>query len=224
MSTVVADSFQNPYASPVPETRPAPATVPAEKPGSLGLIFGGFVLLLAGYFTSNLFLIFDLYHVPFGSDGQVIPSPLAAAASTAAQRWLLYVVCASAFVSGAVMIGSQRFNPMAVVCYVMCPLIGLIYLIASPLRMARKHAEAVATVYLLIGSCLAFTGGIQLFRLYGLPTNGFAPVGASLMTEAGLVLIVGAIIKFLRIPAKAAGTGAEIFVAEVADGLPAQQS
>src|SRR5688572_6612578 len=157
MSTAFGNSFENPYASPVPENRPAAAAAPAEKPGSLGVFFAGFILLLGGYFTSNIFLIADLYHVPFGPNGKVIASPFAETFSTAPQQWMLYAACAAAFVAGVVMIGSQRFNPMTFVAYIMCPLVGLIYLIASPLRMVQKHADVVSAVYLLIGSCLVFT-------------------------------------------------------------------
>ena len=108
------------------------------------MILGGFVLLLGGYFTSNLFLISDLYHVGMGPGGRAIPSPLAAAFTTAPQQWGLYVACAAAFVAGTVMIGSQPFNPMAIVCYVMCPLVGMIYAIATPLRIVKKYAEPVS--------------------------------------------------------------------------------
>jgi hypothetical protein len=219
MSTAFAESFQNPYASPAPESRPAPAAIPAEKPGSIAIFFAGFILLLGGYFTSNIFLIADLYHVPFGPNGKAIPSPFAASFSTAPQQWMLYAACAAGFVAGVILIGSQRFNPMTLVACIMCPLVGLIILIASPLRIARKYAEPVAAVYLLIGSCLAFTGLTQMFRLYGAANDGFAPVAASLMAEAGLAFIIGALIKFWCMSAKAVQDGSEIFVAELADSV-----
>src|SRR5207249_1027047 len=141
-------------------------------------------------FTSNLFLVSDLYHVGFGPNGEVIPSPLALAFHTPAQLWMVYVAFAGAFVAGSVMLASQRFNPMAVVCYVMCPLAGAVYLIGSPLRIVQKYAEPVAALYLVIGSCLFCTGATRMFSLYGQVTNGFAPVAASMMTEVGLAFIV----------------------------------
>jgi hypothetical protein len=201
MSISFADAAQNPYASPSLEASSAPVeTAPSPTPGSLAIIFPGFVLLLVGYFMSNLLLIGDLYHIGMGPQGQVVASPLAAICRTAPEQWLLYVLCAAAFVAGAVMIGSQRFNPMAVVCYVMCPIVGAIYLVGSPLRMAVKYAEIVATLYLLVGSCLAFTGLTQLLRLHQQSNNGFAPIAASMMTEAGLALVVGAALKYWALP------------------------
>lgn len=219
MSVVIAEIVENPYASPSVESRSTPITAtPVTKPGSLAIILAGFVLLLAGYFTSNLFLIADLYHIGFGPNGKVIASPLAAAFNTPAQQWMLYVAFAAAFIAGAVMIGSQRFNPMAVVCFVMCPLAGGVYLIASPLRIAQKHAEPVAALYLLVGSCLFCTGATRMFLLYGQNTNGFAPVAASMMTEVGLALVVGSAVKFWHVPAAAIESMSDIVVAEINDG------
>src|SRR5262245_375347 len=168
MSTTFADAFENPYASPssTPKAPPAPAPAAKAKPGSLAIIFPGFILLLVGYLCSNLFLISDLYQVGFGPGGKVIPSPFAMAFQTPAQQWMVYLATASAFVAGAVMFGSQRFNPITVVCYMMCPLAGAIFLIASPLRIVQKYAEPVAAIYLLIGSCLVFTGATRMFLLY----------------------------------------------------------
>src|SRR4051794_8831488 len=178
MSTVLGPGISNPYASPLAAPSPAAiAVAPLAKTGSLGLVFGGFILLLLGYFASIL-LISDLYHVGFGSDGKAIPSPLAAIFTTVPLLWLAYFLCAAAFVAGAVMIGSQPFTPMAVVCYVMCPLVGMIYLIASPLRIVKRFAEPVAALYLLVGSCLVITGATQLLRLYGQVGGSFAPVAA----------------------------------------------
>src|SRR4029079_7825428 len=90
MSAVLADSVSNPYATPRIEAAPAPVAAPAKKPGSLGMIFGGFVLLLLGYFTSNLLLISDLYKIGIGPNGQPVPSPFAMATTTPAVQWLLY--------------------------------------------------------------------------------------------------------------------------------------
>jgi hypothetical protein len=216
MSVALADLADNPYASPSAVAAPAPAAPAADaRPGSLVLIVVGFVLVLVGYITSNFFLISDLYHVGFGPGGKEIPSPFAPVFSTPALQWMLYLASASAFVAGAVMIGSQRFNPLAVVAYVMCPLIGIIHLVGAPLRIAKKYAEAVATVYLLIGSCLAFTGATQMFRLYGLADPGMAPVGASLLSEVGLAFVVGAALKFCCLPASAACPTGDIVVAEL---------
>jgi len=216
MSVALADLAQNPYASPNTVAVPAPAAPAADaSPGSLVLIILGFVLVLVGYITSNFFLISDLYHVGFGPGGKDIPSPFASVFSTPALQWMLYLACALAFVAGAVMIASQRFNPLAVVAYVICPLIGIIHLVGAPLRIAKKYAEAVATVYLLIGSALAFTGATQMFRLYGLADPGMAPVGASLLTEVGLVFVVGAALKFCCMPASAASPTGDIVVAEL---------
>jgi hypothetical protein len=224
MSVVLADNISNPYTSPRASGAPLPApAAPVTKPGSIGIVLGGFVLLLLGYFTSNLFLISDLYHIGMGPDGKAIPSPLAAVFTTAPQQWGMYALCAAAFVAGAVMIGSQRFNPMAVVCYVMCPLVGMIYLIASPLRIVKKNAELVAALYLLVGSCLAISGITQLLRLYGQNGGGFAPIAASMMTEAGLAFVVGSALKFMASePDDASSQDDAIIVAEFAEGNAAQ--
>jgi hypothetical protein len=225
MSNVFADVIPNPYVSPRLETAPASAPVAAvAKPGSIGMILGGFVLVLVGYLMSNIFVISDLYHVGFGPDGKVIPSPFASVFSTAPQQWTLYFVCATAFIAGAVMIGSQPFNPLVVVCYVMCPLVGMIYLIATPLRIAKKYAEPIAAAYLLIGSCLVFTGATRMFLLYGQAAGGFAPVAASMMTEAGMALVLGSALRFLVTdsPSRANDAADEIVAAEIADGLPAR--
>jgi hypothetical protein len=216
MSAVLADSVPNPYAMPRVATIPASAPVQASKPGSLGIIFSGFVLLLLGYFTSNLLVISELYKIGMGPDGSS-PPPLAALELTPAQGWMFYIASAAAFVAGAVMVGSQRYNPIAIVCYVMCPLVGLIYAVASPLRMVRKYSEIVAAGYLLVGSCLACTGATRLLALYQRPNDGIAPVLASMMTEAGLALVLGAIVKFWCVPATSPADEAPV-VAELVDG------
>src|SRR5439155_7189687 len=108
MSAVLADSVPNPYATPRVQTVPAPAPVAANKPGSLPIILGGFVLLLLGYFSSNLLVIGDLYKISMGPNVHA-PSPLAVAEMTPAQEWMLYIAATAAFVAGAVMVGSQRF-------------------------------------------------------------------------------------------------------------------
>jgi hypothetical protein len=225
MSTFLANQFPNPYASPQAATAPAakPAT-PANKPGNIGIVLGGFVLLFAGYIISNIFVISDLYHMPMGPDKEFIPSPFSPLFTTPAQQWTFYVVCAAAFVAGAVMIGSQNFNPIVVVAYVMCPIVGMIYLVASPLRMVQRYADVVAAGYLLVGSCLAFTGATRLFLLYGTRTDGFAPILASMMTEVGLAFIAGAGLKFLfsgsstaAAAAVAIDPAAEVYVAELAE-------
>jgi len=216
MSAVIADSVSNPYATPRVATVPAPAPVASNKPGSFPIIFGGFVLLLLGYFTSNLLVIAELYKIGMGPDGTA-PPPLAALQLTPAQGWMFYIASAAAFIVGAVMVGSQRFNPIAVVCYVMCPLVGLIYAVASPLRMVRKYAEIVAAGYLLVGSCLACTGAMRLIALYQRSNDGFAPVLASMMTEAGLALVLGAIVKFWSVPATSPADEAPV-VAQLVDG------
>jgi hypothetical protein len=206
MSTYVADSASNPYASPSPVESLAPAEAATPAPGSLAIIFPGFLLLFVGYITSNLFLIGDLYHLSIGPNDQAVASPFSLIAHSPLEQWLLYTLCAMAFVAGAVMVGSQRLNPAAIVCYVMCPIVGAVFMIGSPLRIAVKHAEIVATLYLLVGSCLAFTGIAQLLRLYQQANNGFDPIVASMMTEAGLALLIGAGLKFWRMPRKATGT------------------
>jgi hypothetical protein len=224
MSTMLADRVPNPYASPGLERTPAPApTKPTTAVGSLAMVFGGFILVLAGYFTSNLFLIGDLYKIGMGPEGKPIASPFALLGTTPVEQWLLYALCASAFIAGAVMIGSQRFNPMAVVCYVMCPLVGAIYLVGSPLRIApKKYAEIVAAVYLLGGSCLAFTGVTRLFLLYGRTGQEMAPILASMMTEVGLALILGAIVKFWCAASPEASREAAPVAATAIDALAAR--
>ncbi len=200
MSSALPNFAENPYASPQTNC-PPPPNIPAAaaKPGSVGMVLGGLVLMLVGYLASNLFLISDLYHLGFGPNGEAIPSPLGMAVQSPAQLWMIYAGFAAAFVAGAVMMGSQGFNPVTIVCYVMCPLAAFVYFAGLPLRSARKYAEAVATIYLVIGSCLVCTGATRLFLLYGQPADDFAPVTASMMTEVGLALVVGSLLKFWRI-------------------------
>jgi hypothetical protein len=107
-----------------------------------------------------------------------------------------------------VMIGSQPFNPTAIVCYMMCPLICMIFVVAWPLRVVRRYVEAVAACYLLVGSALLFTGATRLFLLYGNAGGSFEPVLASMMTEAGLAMVVGAMVKIALAGSPAAGTSA----------------
>jgi hypothetical protein len=197
MSSGFATAATNPYATPqcLSEAADASPAAAKTKHGSLAIVFAGFLLVLGGYFTSNIFLIADLYHVPFGPNGKVLSSPFAATFSTPAQQWMLYGACAAATIAGCIMVGSQAFNPLAAVAYIMCPLMAGIYLVASPLRIAQKWAFPVATFYLAVGSCLAGTGIIRLGNLYGQPGSGFEPVGASMLTEVGLALFVGAVVK-----------------------------
>jgi len=192
--------LQNPYASPQVCETPHRAQLQQEKPqpGSLALILGGFFMLLIGYLTSNLFVIGDLYHLAFGPDNQHIASPFAALFSSPAQEWGLYCLCAGATIAGCVMFGSQRYNPLAIVCYMMCPIASLIFLVAAPLRLARKTALPVAAIYLAVGGCLAGTGITQLVSLYGRPNLNFEPPLASMMAEVGLAFVVGAILKLSR--------------------------
>ena len=159
------------------------------------MILPGFFLLLVGYLTSNLFVIGDLYQLGFGPDDKPIESPFKQLFSSPSQEWGLYCLCAGAAVAGCVMFGSQRYNPLAIVCYLMCPIASVIFLIAAPLRLARRTALPVAAIYLLVGGCLAGTGVMRLISLYGQPHADFAPVLASFMLEVGLALTVGAILK-----------------------------
>ena len=104
MSSLLADSFSNPYASPPPVAQPTPiVSQSAAKPGSLGIILPGFVLLLVGYLTSNLFLISDLYKLGLGPNANATPSPFAMLVRTAPEQWLLYGLFAAAFIAGAVL-------------------------------------------------------------------------------------------------------------------------
>ena len=86
-----------------------------------------------------------------------------------------------------------------------------------PLRMVRKYAEIVAAGYLLVGSCLTCTGATRLVALYQRSSDGFAPILASMMTEAGLALVLGAIVKFWCVPASSSAGEAPV-MAELADG------
>lgn len=198
MSVPSADLLPNPYASPEFAAAEEATTPQPARHGSIPLILTGFFLLLLGYLTSNLFAIADLYGLGMSPDGEAIPSPLSMVFTTAFQRWMFYLATGAAFVSGAVLLGSQRFNPITVVCYVMCPLAGVAFLVASPLREIKKFAEPVAALYLLVGSALAFTGGTQLFLLYGNSQGSFAPVLASMMTQVGTAMIIGSMLKFWR--------------------------
>ena len=197
-------SLHNPYASPQScvDCQPMPADSAKPAPGSLFAILGGFALLLVGYLTSNLLVISDLYHIGFGPDGDV-PSPLALVFKTPGQQWAMYCLSAGATIAGCILFGSQRYNPLAIVCYLMCPLACFVFLIATPLRLARKLALPVAAIYLAVGGCLSGIGMMRLFSLYGQPEPGFAPVLASMATQVGLALAIGAILKLLQADAAA---------------------
>src|SRR5438105_881158 len=125
MSGFAAAEQLNPYASPTIDAAREPAAArPAAKPGSVAIVLSGLVLLLVGYFTSNLLVMAELYDIDWGPGASNAPSPFASVLPTAMHQWLAYAVAAAAFVVGAVMVGSQRFNPMTIVVYVMCPLAG----------------------------------------------------------------------------------------------------
>jgi len=195
MDPDIAKILANPYASPTPDASPAPVQPAASQHGSLACIIPGFLLLLVGYLASNVLAIADLYHVGFGPDGQFIPSPLAGVFTTPFLQWLFYALTASAAIAGCVLVGSQNFNPMVVVCYVMCPLVGLVFLLGLPLRIAGRFAAPIATIYLAIGTCLAGAGLMRLVSLYGRPNLEFEPMLASLLAESGVALLAGGILK-----------------------------
>jgi hypothetical protein len=198
-----ADSPPNPYVSPLPDVPIVQAELVDDKPklGSLSIIAVGFGLLLIGYLSSNVFAIADLYQVGFGPDGEVIPSPFAAFfGDKPAAQWLFYAVCASAAIGGCILIGSQNFNPLVGVIFVMCPLVGLVFLVATPLRIARKYVVPVAAIYLMIGTCLAGVGLLRMIGLYGQAGLNFEPILASLMLQIGLAMLGGAMLKLARTP------------------------
>jgi hypothetical protein len=61
-----------------------------------------------------------------------------------------------------------------------------------------------------VGSCLTFTGATRLFLLYGNSNGSFAPVAASMMTEAGLAMILGSMIKFYRVTGRTDSTASVV--------------
>ena len=194
-----ASVFTNPYASPTaaPEAQLLPAEPAAPRPGSLVMIILGFFLLLVGYVISNALAIGDLYGLGMAPEGEKIPSPLAELCSSPFELWLFYAATAGATVAGCLLIGSQNANPMAIVCYVMCPIAGLVFLLGMPLRMAGRWGQSIGTIYLGVGTCLAGAGILRLVNLYGQPGVTFEPILASLMTEAGLALAAGGLLKLL---------------------------
>ncbi|HEX5103903.1 MAG TPA: hypothetical protein VFV87_08845 [Pirellulaceae bacterium] len=202
MQANVAELPLNPYASPPLDEPIIRAELADEKPkpGSLPLIFLGFILLLVGYLASNIFAIADLYQIGFGPGGEVIPSPLADVFSTPGWQWLFYGICAAATIAGCILIGSQNFNPLVAVIFIMCPLVAVVYLLAMPLRMAQKWTVPMAATYLMIGTCLAGVGISRLIGLYGQAGLNFEPILASLLTEIGLALLGGAMLKLAFAP------------------------
>ena len=197
-----ANSLLNPYDSP-PAVEPIiQAELVESRPqhGSLAIIFAGFGLLLVGYLASNIFAIFDLYHIGIGPDGEPIPSPLAELCPTPEFLWLFYGFFACATITGCLMIGSQNFNPLVAVIFFMCPIVGLVFLAATPLRMVRKHVVPVAAIYLMIGTCLAGVGLMRMIGLYGQFGHDFQPILASLMFQAGLSMLAGAMLKLVLMP------------------------
>ena len=202
MQTTTAPSLLNPYASPVGDVPVIQAELVENKPqhGSLAIIFLGFVLLLVGYLAGNIFAVFDLYQISMGPDGEPMPSPLAELCPTPASQWLFYGLCAAATVAGCILLGSQNFNPLCAVIFFMCPIAGLVFLLASPLRMVRKHVVPVAAIYLMIGTCLAGVGLTKLIGMYGQPGLEFEPILFSLAFQAGLAMLAGAMLKLARTP------------------------
>jgi hypothetical protein len=200
MDPDIAKILANPYASPAaaPPPPPAPAEQSTPRHGSLACIIPGFLLLLVGYLASNFFAIADLYHVGFGPNGQFIPSPLAGVCTTPFLQWLFYGLAASAAIAGCVLVGSQNHNSLAIVCYIMCPLVALVFLAGMPLRIAGRFAGPIATIYLALGTCLAGAGLMRLIGLYGRPNLDFEPMLASLLAEAGLAMVCGALLKLWR--------------------------
>jgi hypothetical protein len=192
-------ALANPYASPAaaPDFSLLPAEPAAPRPGSLVIIILGFFLLLVGYAVSNALAIGDLYGLGMAPEGEKIPSPLAELCSTPFELWLFYAATAGATVAGCLLIGSQNANPMAIVCYVMCPIAGLVFLLGMPLRLAGRRGQSFATIYLGVGTCLAGDGILRLIHLYGQPGVTFEPILASLMTEAGLALAAGGLLKLV---------------------------
>jgi hypothetical protein len=204
MHAPAAESVFNPYASP-PAEEPIIRAELAKlepQPGSLVIIFPGFILLLVGYLASNIFAIADLYQVGFGPGGEVIPSPFAGALGEGpAGAWLLYGLFATAAVAGCILVGSQNFNPLTAVLFMMCPLVALVFLAAMPLRIAQKHVIPVAAAYLMVGTCLAGAGLMRMISLYGEVGLDFQPILASLMLQIGLAMLGGAMLKLARTPA-----------------------
>jgi hypothetical protein len=192
-----ANSYVNPYTSPPADVPIIQAELAEDRPrhGSLAIIFLGFGLLLIGYLTSNVFAIFGLYEIGVGPQGDAVPSPLAGLCTTPAAQWMFYGLCASGAVLGCILIGSQNFNPLAAVMFFLCPIVGLVFLAATPLRIARKQAVPVAAIYLMIGTCLAGVGLMRLIGLYGQAGLGFEPILASLMLQAGVAMLGGAMLK-----------------------------
>jgi hypothetical protein len=80
----------------------------------------------------------------------------------------------------------------------MCPLASLAFIIGWPLRFVRKHADPLAAIYLVGGSCLTGVGITAMFLLYGGTSHGFSPVTASMMTQAGRALALGAQVRLWR--------------------------
>ena len=91
--------------------------------------------------------------------------------------------------------------PLVAVLFIMCPLVAIVFLAAAPLRMAKKWAVPVAAVYLMIGVCLAGVGISRMIGLYGQAGLEFEPILASLLTEIGLAMLGGAMLKLAFAPA-----------------------
>jgi hypothetical protein len=167
----------------------------AYERGSVPVIVIGGVLFLFGYICSNVFAIADLYHVGLGTYGEFVPSPIASAFKAPLEQWLIYALAAAAVVAGCVLIGSQNYHPAAVVCFILCPLMGLVFAMGMPLRSAWRHAVPAATAYVGVGTCLAGAGVIHLMNLYGRLHVGFEPIVASLLLEGGLAMVIGGFLK-----------------------------
>jgi hypothetical protein len=189
----------NPYDSPSAPVYPTAISEPqAYERGSVPVIVIGGVLFIFGYICSNVFAIADLYHVGLGTYGEFVPSPLSSAFNSPLELWLIYALAAAAVVAGCVLIGCQNYHPAAVVCFILCPLMGLVFAVGMPLRSAWRYAVPAATAYVGVGTCLAGAGVMHLVNLYGRLHVGFEPIVASLLVEAGLAMVVGGFLKLVH--------------------------
>lgn len=202
----------HPYDIPPPPVDLGAASEPhTYERGSVPVIVIGGVLFIFGYICSNVFAIADMYHVGLGTYGEFVPSPLASAFKTPLEQWLVYALAAAAVVAGCVLIGSQNYHPAAVVCFILCPLMGLVFAVGMPLRSAWRFAVPAATAYVGVGTCLAGAGVMHLMNLYGRLHVGFEPIVASLLLEGGLAMVIGGFLKL-------AHSGAFTAPSAVADG------
>jgi len=172
-----------------------PPSMPTFK--STGMVFVGALLLLLGYLGSYMLLMLDLSGATL-EDGTPLPSPLGAVIQSTQQMWLIFEVDTLMIVAGSILVASQPFCSLVAVAYIMCPIVGLVYLLGAPLRGDKSWNRRAAQVYLLIGIVAVIAGAVYLKQGPADPAFPLDFVGAGFALQFGLAATLGAILRLKK--------------------------